>query len=233
MQSDLIILAGGLGTRLRHLLDNVPKPMAPVNDQPFLAYIFNYLKNQDCKRVILSVGHLNESIKTYFGHEYLGIEIVYAIENTPLGTGGAIRLAMEQVQTNAAFIMNGDTFFNIDLLAMEGQHFFNKNELTIAIKEMHEFDRYGTVNISDDRIVSFEEKKPLETGYINAGTYLLNKNEFLKINWPEKFSFEKDFLEKYTAAIKMIPFYSDGYFIDIGVPEDYRKVQRDFKTLFP
>lgn len=232
MQSDLIILAGGLGTRLQHLLDNVPKPMAPVNDQPFLAYLFRYLKKQECKRVILSVGHLNESIQNFFGNAYLGIEVVYAIENTPLGTGGAIRLAMKKVKTDAAFIMNGDTFFNIDLQAMENLHLTNKNELTIAVKEMHDFERYGTVNISANQIISFEEKKSLKTGYINAGTYLLDKNEFLKMNWPEKFSFEKDFLEEYTSILKMIPFYSDGYFIDIGVPEDYQKVQQDFKILF-
>ena len=232
MQSDLIILAGGLGTRLQHLLDKIPKPMAPVNNQPFLAYLFHYLKKQDCKRVILSVGHLNESILNYFGKKYLGIEIIYAIENTPLGTGGAIRLAMGKVKTNTAFIMNGDTFFNIDLQSMEHQHFTNKNELTIAVKEMHDFERYGTLNITNNQIIYFEEKKPLKKGYINAGTYLLNKEEFLNVNWPERFSFEKDFLEKYTSTIKMVPFYSDGYFIDIGVPEDYQKVQQDFKTLF-
>ena len=177
MQSDLIILAGGLGTRLQHLLDNVPKPMAPVNDQPFLSFLFRYLKKQGCKRVILSVGHLNESIQHFFQHEYLGIEVAYAIENVPLGTGGAIRLALEKVQTKAAFILNGDTFFNIDLQAMEHQHILAKNELTIAIKEMYTFERYGTVTISNNRIVSFEEKKPLNKGYINAGTYLLNKTD--------------------------------------------------------
>lgn len=232
MKSDVILLAGGLGTRLKNVLKDVPKPMAPVNNRPFLAYLLSYLKAQNCKKVILSVGHLSESIFNYFGNNFEGLKLVYSIESAPLGTGGAINLALQHVETENAFILNGDTYFNIPLDEMEAQHQVNGNEITIAVKNMTNFDRYGALNIKDDRIIAFEEKKALASGIINAGTYLLRKHDFTKITWPQKFSFEKDFLEEYATKFTMKPFYSDNYFIDIGIPEDYNKVQSDFKTMF-
>lgn len=232
MESNVIILAGGLGTRLQHILSGIPKPMAPVNDQPFIKYLFLFLKKFNTKRVILSVGYEHNQILKYFGNHFSGIELIYSIENSPLGTGGAIKKSLLLSTTNNTFILNGDTFFDIDLNLMEKQHIENQKEMTIAVKEMADFDRYGSLLIEKDRIVNFEEKKFIEKGFINAGIYLINQQKFLEINWPEKFSFESEFLEKYSKKFFFAPFYSESYFIDIGIPEDYYKFQHDYKSLF-
>jgi D-glycero-alpha-D-manno-heptose 1-phosphate guanylyltransferase len=232
MKSDVIILAGGLGTRLHHILSGIPKPMAPVNNFPFLHYLLQYLQKFNPPRIILSVGYEYQQITSYFGNQFSGIELVYSIEETPLGTGGAIKKALEISTTNNSFVINGDTFFDIDIDRMEKQHLLTKKEVTIAVKEMQKFNRYGTLKIENDRISEFIEKKQVEKGFINAGIYAIDRNAFLSCNWPEKFSFENDFFEKFSNQFFFSPFFSDGYFIDIGIPDDYHKVQDDFKKLF-
>ncbi len=232
MESEVIILAGGLGTRLQNLLPGIPKPMVPVNDRPFLSYLLGYLKKFNPTRIILSVGYRHEQIADYFGNQFSGIDLVYSVEETPLGTGGAIKKSLQLCNSEDVFILNGDTFFEIDLEYMAHQHLNNQSDITIAVKEMHDFDRYGTVAIAGNRIVQFVEKRFVAKGLINAGTYLLKKQRFLEIEWPEKFSFEKDFLESQVGKLNFAPCLADGFFIDIGIPEDYQKAQDDFKTLF-
>jgi D-glycero-alpha-D-manno-heptose 1-phosphate guanylyltransferase len=232
MKSDLIILAGGLGTRLQHILPGIPKPMAPINDLPFLQYLLLYIKKFNPKRIILSVGYENNQIVSYFGNQFEGIELIYSIENNPLGTGGAIKKSLLCSSTDNSFIINGDTFFDVDLNQMEKQHLHNQDDMTIAVKEMIDFNRYGSLLIENKRIINFAEKKFITKGFINAGIYSINNQKFLEINWPEKFSFETEFLEKYVDKLFFSPFYAEGYFIDIGIPEDYYKAQNDFKSLF-
>jgi D-glycero-alpha-D-manno-heptose 1-phosphate guanylyltransferase len=232
MESDVIILAGGLGTRLKHILPGLPKPMAPVNNQPFLNYLLNYLLKFNPQKVILSVGYEHNQIIKYFGNQFSTIELIYSIEDYPLGTGGAIKKALQYSTTNNTFILNGDTFFDIDLNRMEKQHIENQKEITIAVKEMVDFDRYGSLLIEKERIVNFEEKNFIDKGFINAGIYIINQQKFLEINWPDKFSFESEFLEKYFKKFFFAPFYAESYFIDIGIPEDYYKFQHDYKSLF-
>jgi len=232
MKSDVIILAGGLGTRLQNLLPGSPKPMVPVNEQPFLKYLLGYVNKFSPARIILSVGYRHEIIMDYFGHDFEGTDLIYSIEESPLGTGGAIRKSITLAESENVYILNGDTFFEVDLEQMEKQHHDNQADITIALKEMRNFERYGSVSVNDNRITRFIEKKFIQQGFINAGTYLLNKQKFLDFNWPEKFSFEKDYLEKYVEKSFFAPYFADGYFIDIGVPEDYLKSQDDFKTLF-
>ena len=233
MKSDVIILAGGLGTRLQNLLPGIPKPMVPVNKQPFLKYLLGYVNKFCPARIILSVGYRHEQISSYFGLDFEGTELIYSIEESPLGTGGAIKKSIELCGSENAFILNGDTFFDVNLDQMEQQHIEKKADITIALKEMLNFERYGSVTVHDNKITGFREKKFIEKGLINAGTYLLNKQKFLGIDWPEKFSFEKDYLERYMEKSLFSPFTADGYFIDIGVPEDYLKSQDDFKIIFP
>jgi len=232
MESDVIVLAGGLGTRLQHVLQGTPKPMAPVNDQPFLSYLLLFLKKFNPQRVILSVGYECDQIINYFGDQFAGIELIYSIEETPLGTGGAIKKSLLCSNTKNTFILNGDTFFDVDLDQMESQHFDKRKEITIAVKEMVDFDRYGSLIIENERIIDFAEKRLIKKGFINAGIYLINRSDFLDINWPERFSFETEFLEKYANTFFFSPFFSEKYFIDIGIPEDYYKVQADFKLMF-
>lgn len=178
MESEVIILAGGFGTRLQHILPGIPKPMAPVNDQPFLKYLLQYLKRFNPKRLILSVGFENKQIIDYFGNQFSGIELIYLIEDTPLGTGGAIKNSLLFSSTNNTFILNGDTFFDIDLNQMESQHLKNQNEITVAVKEMIDFERYGSLLIENKRIISFAEKRFVKKGFINAGIYLINRQKF-------------------------------------------------------
>ena len=178
------------------------------------------------------MGFESNQIINYFGNKFSDIELVYSIENSPLGTGGAIKKSLALSSSANTFILNGDTFLDADLNMMEKQHFSSESEITITVKEMKNFSRYGALIMENERITNFEEKKFIEKGFINAGIYLLNRQKFLEIPWPEKFSFEKEFLEKYCGKLFFSPFFTDKYFIDIGVPEDYYKVQHDFNLLF-
>lgn len=231
INSDIIILAGGLGTRLKHLIPDTPKPMAVVNGKPFLQYLLNDLSKQGAKHVILSVGYKHQQIINYFGHSFKSTKLTYSVENTPLGTGGAIKKALEKLHTTKSFILNGDTFFEVDLSEMEQKHEKNIADLSIAVKKMTNYERYGSVNISHDLITGFEEKMHKKKGFINGGIYMINKDLLATYNLPDKFSFEKDFMENCYPEIKCMAYESKGYFIDIGVPDDFKKAQTDFKIL--
>ncbi|HEC2838024.1 TPA: D-glycero-D-manno-heptose 1-phosphate guanosyltransferase, partial [Campylobacter jejuni] len=167
-----IILCGGLGTRLKSVIKDIPKPMAPINNKPFLEFIFEYLKKQGIKEIILAVSYKYEVIKEYFKDEFLGIKIKYSIEKEPLGTGGAIKETLKFVK-NEAYVLNGDTFFDIDLSKLK----LNESKICLALKQMNDFDRYGTVNVDEqDLVISFEEKVFKKQGLINGGIYLLTKD---------------------------------------------------------
>ncbi len=227
---EAIVLAGGLGTRLQHLLKDIPKPMADISGQPFLAILLHHLEKQGINSVILSAGHKHKAIKNYFGTKWRGIEIKYAIEQEPLGTGGAMKLALDFTDENNVLVVNGDTFFDVKVSAFCNFHMQKKAMLSLALKPLKNFDRYGTVTVdATGRITGFKEKQLMESGFINGGVYLLNKNIFDGLNLPDKFSFEKDFLEKF---FQQKPFYgkiSEGYFLDIGIPEDYARAQHELE----
>lgn len=224
-----IILAGGLGTRLKEVVSDLPKPMASVNGKPFLHYVFEYLKEQGITMVVLAVGYKHEVIKAFFGNSYLNIDIRYSIEEEPLGTGGAIKQAFDLV-VKEAFVINGDTFFDVSLRALYSFYSSKHADLAMALKQLKNFDRYGTVIVNDDdRVVQFEEKKLMEEGLINGGVYLMKKNIFNKTGDEKKFSFEKDVLEKYVGTLKYYGKSFENYFIDIGIPTDYAQAQLDFK----
>lgn len=217
---EVIILAGGFGTRLKHVVSDVPKPMAPINDKPFLEYIFEDLNKKGVTHVVLAVGYMKEKIEEYFKNQYKNIEISYSEENSPLGTGGAIKKAVSKCREEDIFIINGDTFYDVDLEKMKKFHIENKSSLTIAVKEMENFDRYGSLVIENNKIIKFEEKKAMSKGKINGGIYLIKKNIFQGIE-EESFSFEKEILE--NEKTEKYAYESNGYFIDIGIPEDYYK----------
>ena len=224
-----IILAGGLGTRLRSVINDLPKPMAPVNGKPFLHYIFQYLLREGVKDVVLSVGYKHETIKEFFGGAYMGIKIQYSVEEEPLGTGGGIKQAFNLID-GPAYVLNGDTFFGVNLWALNEFYFDTKSDIALAIKPLENFDRYGTVQMDAAyRLTKFEEKKLVEKGLINGGLYFFDKQLWNKVDVPQKFSFEKDVLEKYVADLRFCGDVFNGYFIDIGIPEDYNKAQHDFK----
>jgi D-glycero-alpha-D-manno-heptose 1-phosphate guanylyltransferase len=230
---EAIILAGGAGTRLKSIVKDVPKPMADINGRPFLSYLLNYLSSQGITKVLLSVGYRHEIIKDYFGARYKDIDIIYVVEDKPLGTGGALRKALSCIEGRDVIVLNGDTFFNINLKKMADFHCSENSMLTIAVKPMHDFNRYGTVIIKDNRAIGFEEKSFKHSGYINGGIYVVKKaiSEFFDYD-KDAFSFEIDFLHWKINDIQPRVFICDDYFIDIGVPDDYKKAQRELDQIF-
>lgn len=223
-----IILAGGFGTRLSHIVKDVPKPMAPIKGTPFLAYVMEYLLRFKVEKIVMAVGYKAEVIEKYFGNNYKGIEIIYSEEKEPLGTGGAIKKALGYCSNESVVVLNGDTYFDVDLNEMKKFHDKNDSKLTIGLKKMFDFDRYGTVEIENDAIVKFNEKRKMEEGYINGGTYVISKDIFDGIE-KKSFSFETDYMEKFVSKEKFKGFISSGYFIDIGIPEDYYKADKELK----
>lgn len=222
---EAIILAGGFGTRLKCVVSDVPKPMASINGKPFLEYIFEDLEKKGITHIILAVGYMKEKIKEYFKENYKNIKISYSEEDNPLGTGGAIKKAISKCQEQNIFIINGDTFYDVDLKKMLKFHNIKDSSLTIAVKEMENFNRYGSLIIKEDKIVNFEEKKSKTKGKINGGIYLIKKN-ILQDKEQDIFSFEKEVLE--DKNIEKYAYESNGYFIDIGIPEDYYLFKKDF-----
>ncbi|MDD4993946.1 MAG: nucleotidyltransferase family protein [Paludibacter sp.] len=227
---EAIVLAGGLGTRLRSVVAVLPKCMAPVADQPFLFYIFKYLEKNNFTHVILALGYKNEVIEDWVSQNNWSFKISVALESEPLGTGGAIKLALEQANEEQVLILNGDTFFEVDIARMYEFHYSKNAEISIALKSMEHFNRYGKVSVDENnRIIAFHEKQACDVGQVNGGTYLLNHQSNLLKQENEKFSFETDILQKHVGKSAIYGFNSNGYFIDIGIPEDYAKAQVDFK----
>ncbi|MCD4744948.1 MAG: D-mannose-1-phosphate guanyltransferase, partial [Bacteroidales bacterium] len=212
-------------------VNEVPKSMALINNKPFLEYQLKYLETYKIKRVILSVGFKKEIIQKHFQNKFNSIELDYAIENKPLGTGGGIKKAFKLVKSNSAFVLNGDTLFRVNLKKLSDFHKAKHSELSIVLRELENIERFGTVKLSDDnRIIDFMEKNSKKgKGLINGGIYLINKKFFLDINLPDKFSIEKDCFEKIYKTKDIYGMLSKEYFLDIGIPEDYQKAQNEFK----
>lgn len=223
---EAIILAGGLGTRLKETVPDLPKCMAPVAGRPFLFYVINFLRSQGIENFIFSLGYKHELIEEYLNTQFSTLNYQCSIEEEPLGTGGAIQLGCSKATDENIVVANGDTLFKADLHKAFRFHTHNIAECTLLLKPMKNFDRYGVVELSKDNLVkNFKEKKAYEYGVINGGLYILNRNKFLDEEFPSKFSFEKDYLEKFYAQRRVYGFVQDEYFIDIGIPEDYRRAQ--------
>jgi D-glycero-alpha-D-manno-heptose 1-phosphate guanylyltransferase len=170
---EAIVLAGGLGTRLAARLSGVPKAMAPVAGRPFLEILLRQLERSGCTRVLLAVGYLHSAIKEHFGGSFGDMRLEYAVEETPLGTGGAIRSALALAREDAVLVLNGDTFLDADYAMMMRFHRDEGMTMTMAISHQADIARYGGVLVSGKRIVGFEEKGRSGLGWINAGAYVL------------------------------------------------------------
>ena len=232
MLNTAIILAGGRGTRLKTIISDLPKPMAPIMNVPFLTYQLNYLKHFGIKKVIFSVGYLSEKIIAHYNQSFENISIEYSIEKNPLGTGGGIRMAMSNLKEDLVLILNGDSFFDLDIEQFYNLHLEQKSDFSLALRYVNNSERYGNIEFnSSNQITSFIEKNQLnQSGYINAGVYILSKKLYLQNTKPNiNFSIEKDFFEKQLNQLIIKGFEFKDYFIDIGIPEDYLKAQDDFK----
>ena len=228
MLKECIILAGGLGTRLQSTVPDTPKCMAPVAGRPFLFYVINYLRSQGIEKFIFSLGYLHEQIEAYLEKEFGTLDYTCSIEEEPLGTGGAILLACQHTTEKEVLVVNGDTLFSGNFQEAFLFHDRHLAECTLLLKPMKEFDRYGVVETSDDQLVrSFKEKQYYQEGNINAGVYILSVARFQDEEFPSRFSFEKDYLEKYYPQRRIYGLVQDQYFIDIGIPEDFHRASRE------
>ncbi len=223
---EAIILAGGLGTRLRESVPDLPKCMASVAGRPFLGYVIDHFRMQGIQEFIFSLGYKSEVIEKWLKEDYDTLQYKIVIEEEPLGTGGAIQLALQKATTENILVANGDTLFKVNVPELLEVHQRSKGECTLSLKPMKSFDRYGVVELEKNgKINSFKEKKYYEEGFINGGIYLLNKEKFLQHSFSNKFSFEQDYLEKYFTTCNFFGSIQDVYFIDIGVPTDFKKAQ--------
>lgn len=230
---EAIILAGGFGTRLQSVVKDVPKPMADINGKPFLEYLLQYLYQYNIKSVVFCVGYKQEIIKNHFHNSYKDINIQYSSEDEPLGTGGAIKKALNLVSPDSeqVLVINGDTFFQVDLTKLQKSSIDLDADITLSLKEMRESDRYGCVKVESSIVKKFEEKKYYKKALINCGVYVIKKNIFDKVI-DNKFSFE-EFLQDNLKTFKICSYISnDSYFIDIGIPSDYERAKVDFHSLF-
>ena len=233
MTGEAIILAGGLGTRLKEVVPDTPKSMALINGRPFLEYQLDYLDRWGLRRVILSVGYGKEKIMDHFGGQYKSLQIAYSVEEEPLGTGGAIISALQHVEGFSVFIFNGDTYFDVNLQRLDDFRRIKEADICLAMRFEIDPARFGILEFdNNNRIIRFYEKPDgIEEGYINGGVYIVRKDFLLRFGLPEKFSFEKDFLQKYYQTEEIYGMRCFSYFRDIGVPEDYQKAIDEFKRL--
>lgn len=228
--NEAILLAGGLGTRLRSAVPDLPKCMAPVNGKPFLAYVVRYLQQQGIRRFVFALGYRHHDFDAFLQSFFKEDQYTVSIEEEPLGTGGAIRLACNKALSENVLVTNGDTIFGADVPALADFHHRHQAACTLALKPMTNFSRYGAVVLGEDGVIQqFREKQQCSEGLINGGVYMLNVAKFKGHAFPEKFSFEKEYLEKYTAERTFYGLPQHGYFLDIGIPEDYEKAKRELK----
>jgi D-glycero-alpha-D-manno-heptose 1-phosphate guanylyltransferase len=213
---------------LRSAVPEMPKCMAPVAGKPFIAYVIAHLQQQGIRHFIFALGYKSEAFTDFLLQTLPAGSFTLSVEPEPLGTGGAIKLACQQLTEKTTLVANGDTLFKVQLAKMAGFHHLCGAHCTLALKPMQHFERYGAVELNKDySIRSFEEKRYYESGYINGGVYLLHAEKFLQETLPEKFSFEKDYLEKLYSTRRMFGVIQDEYFIDIGIPEDYERAQTE------
>ena len=223
---EAIILAGGLGTRLRSVVNEIPKCLAPVGGKPFLQYQLEWLSRFGCTHVVLSVGYLKEVIFQFMESRDWPFEVSYAVEEEPLGTGGGIRLALQKYHGRQVYVLNGDTFFNIDLSTLPFAA-----PVTLALKPMRDFDRYGAVDFDGELVTGFREKEACAEGLINGGVYAIERTSLDMALYPRRFSFEREVLLPLADYGLVAGQVQDGYFIDIGIPEDYARAQRELPEI--
>lgn len=220
-----LILVGGLGTRLRSLVNDRPKPMALVGEKPFLEYVIRNLKRNGIEDIVLATGYMGNFIENYFkdGRRF-GVKISYSHEKEQLGTAGAIKNA-EKFLKDELFVLNGDTYFNVNFEDIYKFHLKNNSYFTMALREVKNASRYGAVECdSTNKIQNFIEKGVLsESNCINGGIYIIRKEILKLVDYSKKVSLEKDIIPKILKQKQIYGYKCDDYFIDIGIPEDYMK----------
>jgi len=221
---EAIILAGGKGTRLKSLVSDRPKPLADINGQPFLSILMSFLVRQGCRHFVLATGHKRDMIRSQYGDDYLGIPISYSEETAPLGTGGAVINARQKLKNDEPFlVLNGDTFFPIDIALLEKKFIETQSDVTIALFKTNESGRYGAAECDDRGLMKLTNKKADNGESANGGVFMIEpKNIDLIKNMSPPWSFESDFLPALAGLGGRITglTFSEP-FTDIGLPQDY------------
>ncbi len=223
-----LILAGGFGTRLRSAVSDVPKPMAPIDGKPFLEYQIQYWMGQGIRRFVLSVGYMHEVIESYFGCSWGGASIEYVVEKEPLGTGGAMLLAAQEIEPDKRFLLlNGDTYFPIDLSLLSQFSVKVDSDWSLSLFKTDDINRYmGVALDQDDQITSFKDLKIHGQIFANGGVYLVHPRTLneLRPKFSGGSSLESDiFPAALSAKQRIYGLRSDAKFIDIGIPYDYQR----------
>lgn len=219
----VIILAGGKGSRIAHLLNFVPKPMYETYQGPFLKVLLDQLIDQGATLVILAVGHKFEVIESFFGKVYRDVPLIYSIETDPLGTGGALKQAIKYVSSPSVLVLNGDSYSKVAYRELINAHHARDVAITIALRESEESDRYGSVKLDESGfVIDFKEKKSetaRQLNYLNCGVYLFKTQIFEKYcTSSSSFSLEEDFIPAATLDYQVFGLNCVSEFIDIGTP---------------
>jgi D-glycero-alpha-D-manno-heptose 1-phosphate guanylyltransferase len=205
--------------------------MVDIDGQPFLAYLLTYLGTQGIRKVVLAVSHKWESIHRYFGASYEGMAVCYSVEEERLGTGGGVRQALSWTELEDIFVVNGDTYFEVPFEEVLQHHRSMHRDITLALKPMRDFSRYGAVTLIDGKVTQFEEKQHREEGYINGGVMALNRHVFDQFQLAASFSLERDLLMTHLPQLDIGGFVSEAYFIDVGLPEDLDRARRELPDI--
>lgn len=223
---EAVVLAGGVGRRLRRAVPDLPKPLAPIGGRPFLEVLLTALSAKGFRRVILSLGYMAEKVVAHFGCRFAGMELIHEIEPAPLGTGGAVRRALTRCREDQVFVFNGDTFLDLDTAGVEAL-WRRKRAPVIVAREVADAARYGRLEVRNGRVACFSEKTSPGYGLVNAGCYLFPTDLFDGFSSDQAFSLEVDFLPGAVAGREFSVFISKGRFIDIGTPEEYARAEAD------
>ena len=226
-----VVLAGGLGTRLRDRISELPKPMAPVAGRPFLEYLLDALVRANVDAIVLAVGYRAEVIQEHFRDSYRGVPIQYSFEAQPLGTGGALALAVEHLGDDPILAINGDTLLQVDYGDLALWHSKAPEPLAMVLRQVPDAGRYGAIRLEDGRVTGFAERGAPTPGLINGGIYILQANLFKALGLSGRFSFEVDVLERRCHELRPRAFITDSYFIDIGIPEDLDRASVELPLL--
>lgn len=224
-----ILLAGGLGTRLQSVVSDRPKPMALIDEKPFMEYVIHELSRHGIRDIIFAIGYKGSIVEEYFGDgSGFGVTVSYAYEETLLGTAGAIKNAARFMTEDQVFVLNADTFYQIDYQRLVSLSREKALEMTLVLREVPDVSRYGQATLKDNRLTGFNEKtEEAKPGTINGGIYLLSADLIAQI--PEgKVSLENDMIPRWLEEGRNLGgIVNDGYFIDIGIPEDYYRFIKD------
>lgn len=227
-ESDVVILCGGQGKRMRGVISTKSKTMVEINQRPFLDTIIEYVSSYGFNRFVLCTGYLADSIESYYKNKNVSRKILFSHEDKPLGTGGAVKNSENLIRNNPCLVLNGDSFCAVDLLQFFDFHFKKGALLSMVVVEAEDSRDYGMISLDESyRIIQFEEKKSKEKAYVNAGIYLFEKDVFSLIPPDTKYSLEYDLFPR-LAGKEFYGYITREKLLDIGSPERYERAKRFF-----